>query len=209
MSDKTQHVEQTVREALESGQDIYQKVRTITLKALTEHELDQENIKEVVQAVGRGISSGVNSQNQMAQQVFKQSFEALDDALVSTAEATKLALEEAASKVNEFSEHDMKKTAEDLKSLEDLFLETMGDVARESSDVVSDIVRDFISHAQNSGTAVGKQTQTVLDALGHLTQSGGNVVMTTTVETTSKLARIGSGILAGIAESLQSDNAKK
>ena len=209
MNDKTQKVEQTVREALESGEEIYQKVRTITLKALIEHELDQENIKEVVQAVGRGISSGINSQNQMAQQAFKQSAEAVDDALVSTAEATKLAMEEAATKIHEFSEHDMKKSVEDLKSLEALFLETMTDVARESSDVISDTVRDFIAHAQNNGTAVGKKTHTALDGMSNLTQLGGNVVVTTTVETASNLARIGSGILAGIAESLQPDNVKK
>ena len=209
MTEKTQQVEQTVREALETGQDIYQKVRDITLKALTEHELDGDNINEVVQAVGRGISSGIKSQSQTAQQVFKQSAEALDDALMSTAEATKLALEEAESKIHEFSEHDMKKSTEDLKSLETMFLDTMSDVARESSDVVSEIVRDFITHAQNNGTAVGKQTQSILDALGNLTQASGHAVVTTTVETTSKLARIGSGILAGIAESLQSDDTKK
>ncbi len=209
MTDKTQKVEQTVREALESGQDIYQQVRAITLKALTEHELDQENIKAVVQAVGRGISSGMNSQNQMTKQAFRQSAEALDDALVNTAEATKLAMEEAASKVHEFSEHDIKKAQEDLQSLETLFLETMADVAKGSGDVVAGIVRDFITHAQNNGTAVGKRTQTVFEALNNLRHLGGQTVVTSAVETTSKLARIGSGILAGIAESLQSGNAEK
>lgn len=209
MTNHTHKVEQNVHEALESGQDIYEKVRDITLKALTQHELDQENIKEVVQAVGRGIGSGINSQNQVNQKVFKQSAEALDDALGTTAEATKLAFEEATAKINEFSEQDMKKAREDLKSLEAMFLETMADVARESSDVVSDIVRDFITHAQNNGTAVGKQTQRVLDALGNLKQFSENSVVNTTVETSSKLAKIGSGILAGIAESLKSDHTKK
>ncbi len=208
MTDKNQKVEQTVREVLESGQDIYQQVRAITLKALTEHELDQNNIKAVVQAVGRGIGGGISSQKQMTQQAFRQSAEALDDALVSTAEATKLAVEEASSKIHEFSEHDIKKAQENLQSLETLFLETMTDVAKKGSDVVADVVGDFITHAQNNGTAVGKRTQIIFEALSHLGHSGGQTVVNSTVETTSKLARIGSGILAGIAESLQSGNTK-
>ncbi len=209
MSDNTQTVEQTVREALESGQDIYQKVRMITLKALTERELDQDNIKDIVQAVGRGIRTGMDAQNQATQKVFKQSASALDDALVSTAEATKLALEEAVSSINEFTEHDMKKAKDDLMSLEGLFLETIRDVAKEGGDVANEIVHDFISHAQNNGTAIGRQSQSVLEALGNLNQKAEDTIVTTTVETASRLAKIGSGILAGIAASLQPDSDAK
>ncbi len=208
MNDQTQQVEQDIREALASGQDIYQKVRDITLKALTEHELDGENIKRVLEAVSNGVREGLNAQGQRTQQLFQQSAEALDDALVSTAEATKLAVEEASSKVHDFSEHDLKNARGALKSLEELFLETLSDIARNSGDVISDVVLDFIEHAKNNGTAVGRRTQVLLDTMVDLKELGEHTVISTTVGTASNLAKIGSGILAGIADSLKSDQKK-
>lgn len=202
MTETIQQVEDAVREAFKSEKDLYQEVRTITLKALTERSLDMENIKSVVQAVSKGISAGISSQSTSAKKTFKQSIDALDDALVKTAEASKLSIEEAASRVSEFSNHDLNLATEDLKSLEEMFLETVGKVARESNEAFSEIADDFISHAKQSGTSVGKQTQTALEHLNDLRHIGQEAIITSTTATTSTLATIASGILAGIAESL-------
>jgi hypothetical protein len=209
MTDTIHQVEKEVRETLESGSDIYQRVRAITLKALTERELDTDNIKSVVESVLKGMSAGISSQYEPAKEAFKQSVDAVDDALKKTAEASKLALEEAASNVEEFSRHDLKQTTEDLKSLENLFLETMEKVARESNETVSGIARDFISHARQNGTAVGKETQIVLEALNKLRHRGQDAVLSSAAATTSTLAKIASGILSGIAESLNPEKPKK
>ena len=152
MTKTNRKVEDAVREAVESGEDLYQQIRTITLKALTERELDMDNIKNVVQAVSKGISTGITSQYTPAKTAFKQSVDALDDALVKTAEASKLAIEEATSRVSEFSHHDLNQATEDLKNLEEMFLETVQKVARESNETVFDIAEDFITHAKRSGT---------------------------------------------------------
>lgn len=205
MTETTQQVEDAVREAFKSEEDLYQQVRTITLKALTERSLDMENIKSVVQAVSKGISSGISSQSTPAKKAFKQSIDALDDALVKTAEASKLSIEEAASRVSEFSNHDLHQATNDLKTLEEMFLETVGKVAKESNQTFFEIVEEFISHAKHSGTSVGKQTQTALEHLNDLRHLGQETIISNTGATTATLASIASGILAGIAESLHSD----
>ena len=202
MNHNAQHVEDAVRETVTSGVDLYQQVRTITLKALTERELDMGNIKSVVQAVGKGISSGISHRNEPAKTAFKQSIDALDDALGQTAEASRLAIEEAASRVGEFSHHDLNQAAEDIKDLEAMFLETIGTVARESNDTVFDIAEDFIAHARSNGTSVGRQTQSAMQSLNHLRQIGQETIVSNTTATSSALAQIASGLLSGIAESL-------
>lgn len=202
MNDHTQHVEDAVRAAVVSGNDLYQQVRDITLKALTERELDMDNIKSVVQAVGKGIGSGISHQNKPAKTAFKQSVDALDDALGQTAEASRLAIEEAASRISEFSSHDLNQATEDIKNLEEMFLETISNVARESNETVFDIAEDFIAHARNSGTSVGRQTQSAMQSLNQLRQIGQETILTNTAATSSALAQIASGILSGIAESL-------
>lgn len=209
MNDTAERVEETVREAIESGEDIYQKVKSITLKALTERELDRENIDDVVKAVGQGISAGLGSQYNSAKEVLQQSSEALDDALVSTAEATKLAVEEASSRMDEFSQEDLKKTLEDLKGLEEMFLETIGRIAKDTQGVVSDVAADLVSHLQIKGTAVGKEAESILEAIANKVFIDENSAISTAKETASTLAKIGSGILAGIAESLQNGRTNK
>jgi len=157
----------------------------------------------------KGMSDGLSHHYDPAKHAFKQSTEALDDALTKTAEASKLAIEEAAANVDEFSSHDFKRAAEDLKSLEGLFLDTIETVGRHSNETASKIARDFLSHARTNGTAVGKQSQIILEGLDNLRISGQQAVMTGAAVTTSALAKIASGFLAGIAESLNPEKPRK
>ena len=209
MTETKQHVEEAIRAAVDSGTDIYQKVQDITLKALTEHELDLDNIKSVVQSAGKGINAGLVSQNKQTQDAFKQAASALDDALAKTVEASKLAIEEATSRVSDFSHDEVSEATDALKTLESLFIETMQTVAQSGNHMVRNTVEDFITHTQRSGTAVGEQTLLALDALKKLPTLGKDTLVSSTLATTKALAQISSGILSGIAESIQSSQTKK
>ncbi len=207
-TNQQQDVQEATREAVESGSDVHDKIRNITLKALTERQLDMENIKNVAEEVSKGINEGMTTQGEHAKEVFTHAASALDDALAIAAEASKLAIEEAASKVNEYSQHDLDSASRDLQDLEGMFLDTLEKVVKGNL-VVADIVGDFVSHARQSGTTVGKQAVTALEALKELPHLGKETVISSTVSATVTLAQIGSGILSGIAESLQPSRSKK
>lgn len=204
-----QNVKGIVRAAVKSGTDVHQQIKNITLKALTAHQLDMENIKSVTETVIDGINEGLTSHGEHGKEVFMQAATALDDALAIAAEASTLAIEEAASKVAEYSEHDINNAIKDLQDREGVFLDTLEKVAKDSNQVLADIVNDFIAHSRQSGTAVGEQTLIALDALKDLPKISTDIIISSTVATTSALAQIGSGILLGIAESLQSSHSKK
>ena len=208
-TDQQQDVKDAVRTAVKSGTDVHQQIRDITLNALTKRQLDMENIKSVTEAVSNGINEGVDTQGEHAKDVFMQAVTALDDALAMAAEASKLAIEEAASRVSDYSQHDFNDAIKDLQGMEGSFLGTLEKIAKGSNQVVQDIVSDFIAHTGQSGTAVGKQTLIALDALKDMPQISKNLIVSSTVAAASTLAQIGSGILLGIAESLQSSRSKK
>lgn len=207
--DQQQDVKDAVRTAVKSGTDVHQQIKDITLKALTKRQLDMENIKGVTEAVGNGINEGMASQHEHAKDVFMQAATALDDALAIAAEASKLAIEEAASRVNEYSEHDLNGAIEDLQNMEKSFLGTLEKIAKGSNHVVADIVSDFIAHTGQSGTAVGRQTLIALEALKDVPQMSKKMIVSSTVAAASTLAQIGSGFLLGIAETLQASHSKK
>lgn len=203
MTQTAAKIEQEIKDTLEEGVDIYRKVRSITLKALTEHELDLDNIQRVIEAVFKGMSESIGDQYEPAKEAFQESVAALDDALEKTAQASKLAVEEAASRINEFSKHDLHQAMEDIKSLEDMFLDTMEKFSYIGSDTFIAVASDFINHAHQNGTAVGQQVRIALDALNKFRRRGQETLLSEAAATTSILSKIGSGILAGIAESLE------
>jgi hypothetical protein len=205
--DQQQDVTDAVREAVESGNDIHRRVKEITLQALTKGELDMKNIKNVTEAVAKGIDEGIAGQDEHAKGKFTHAVTALDDALAIATEASTLAIQEAASKVT--TQHDFKDAIKDIRGMEHLFIDTLEKVARGSTQVTADIVNDFINHAHKSGTAVGKQTVSAVKALGDLPDISAGVIISSAAATTSALAKIGSGILLGIAESLQPSHSKK
>jgi hypothetical protein len=205
--DQQQDITDAVREAVESGTDIHQRVKDITIKALTKGQLDMKNIKNVAEAVAKGIDEGITGQDEHAKGNFTRAVTALDDALAIATEASTLAIQEAASKLSE--QHDFNDAIKDIRSMERLFIDTLEKVAKGSTQVTADIVNDFIDHAHKSGTAVGKQTVSALKALGNLPNISAGAIISGTVTTASTLAKIGSGILLGIAESLQPSHSKK
>jgi hypothetical protein len=207
-TNQQQDVKEAVRAAVKSGDDVHQQVKDITLKALTKGRLDIENIKNVTEAVGKGINEGMASHGGHGKEVFIHAITALDDALATAAEASTLAIEEAASKVSEYSQHDLD-DGQRFTGYGRMFFDTLEKVAKDSNHIVADIVNDFIAHSRQSGTAVGEQTLIALDALKDLPKISKDIIVSSTAATTSTLAQIASGILQGIAESLKPSHSKK
>jgi hypothetical protein len=203
-----QAVEDEIRESVQSGADIHQRIKTITLKALTDRQLDRENIKNVAEAVSKGINAGIGTPSEQAKEIFGQAASALDDALAAAVEAWKLAIEEAASKVSDYSQHDINGASQGIQDIESLFLNSLEKIAG-GNQLISEIAGDFIAHSRHSGTSVGKQALNALEALKKLPHLGKETVISGTVQATITLAELGSGILSGIAESLKAPHPKK
>lgn len=206
-TNQQQDVTDAVREAVSSGTDIRQQVKDITLQALTRGRLDMENIRNVTKAVVQGIDEGIAGRDEHAAEAFVHAANALDDALAVATEASTLAIQEAAYKAS--SQHDFNEAIKDIRNMEGLFIDTLEKLAKGSTQAVADIVNDFVDHAQKSGTAVGKQSFKALNALADLPKISADLIISSTAATASALAEIGSGILMGIAESLQPSHSKK
>ncbi len=201
-----------VRRAVEKGRGIQKAVRDITLKALTRGELDQDAIRKVTGDVLKGVQEAATVQGARAKDVVAEAVAGVDEALAHAAQALKLSIEEAAGRAEKFSREDLAKARESLKNLEGDFLDTLREAARASRSAVSAILDDLIEHAQASGTAVGRQLRQMSGLSGRMAEAGRahfeagvQLAMSSTVMT----ARIASGVLAGIADSLDTKPKKR
>ncbi len=202
-----QNIEEASRKAVAQGENIHDAIRDITLKALSEGELDTEKTKQVVRAVMAGAGEGAESLGPQAPQALKEAMAGIDEALTKSAEASKLAIEEAVGHLEEFGSRDLKRAVDDLLTLEDLFLDTVKDVATASKETIRETLNDLVRHARNSGTQVGeaakKAADTLMGELAHslraTVESGSEAAM----RTTSLLAQAAAGFLDGIAQALE------
>lgn len=198
--------------SVEAGEDIFQRVRDITLEALCGGHVDREGISDVIGAVTEGISAGAGKHGGEAREALDQAVKGMDEAMQKRAEASRLAIEEAAGKVEEFSEQDLKSAVKDLQDIEGIFLDTVTEVAQKGSDMASEILRDLAAHARNSGTGVGEQVSGSVDELQEKVSRAAEEGLRSGAEATrsaaEQIARAASGFLAGLADTLQRKEAE-
>ncbi len=208
----TEKIRNATKEALERYTDIQQEVHNITLTALKEGKLETERVKEIIQAVTEGAALGATEFGENIGDAMQQAFTGLDQALVKAAEASKLAIEEAVGRAGEFSEQELKRSLNDLRALEEMFLETLKQTGESASGSAAKIMEDLFKHARHSGTAVGehvaKTTQALQNQIFHASATSFKTSSDFAMSTSRQITQIASGVLAGIVDSLQASTKK-
>ncbi|HUW76858.1 MAG TPA: DUF6781 family protein [Gallionella sp.] len=212
-------LEMEVRDAVEQGEDIQEKVRKLTLEIISSRSLDIKSVRQTADAVLRGARAGVqkelersSAQIGLVHEHLKQAVTGLDVALAQFAEAAKLTVEEAASKAQEYSSDDLKRARADLASLEDMFVETLKSSASAAKGVAGEILHDLVAHTRIHGSAIGSQLKDTLAVFAHhigaagRAQAGAGLHL---AKNTSDLVRkIAAGVLSGLAEHVRPDHGK-
>jgi uncharacterized protein YicC (UPF0701 family) len=135
----------------------------------------------------------------------RDAIDGLDGALAQFAEASKLALEEAAGRAQKFSSGELARVRSELESIEHLFLETIQVSASSAQRAISEALHDFMTHAKRNGTAVGSQLEGTLAAFNREMSSTGQKGLETGVRLTHAITelmrQVATGVLSGMAES--------
>jgi hypothetical protein len=210
-------LEADVRNAVAQGSNVQKDVHDLTIRALRKQHRDHESLRHVISAVLRGAREGAEQKLQQtpvqAQAVVKSIREAvagLDAALAHLAEASKLALEEAAGRAQKFSNEELFRVRKDLESVESLFLEILQSSASTAQKAVSETLHDLALHAKRNGTAVGAQLKDTLKAFNQQITSVGHEQFEAGIELTHAITNlmreVAADALKSIAERVNPDN---
>lgn len=200
-----------VRANLENEPDaIADQVRDVTLQALSGGEMDKESVRQIAAAVVAGAKEATAGLEAGAT-ALKEAMRGLDEALAAMAEATHLALQEAAGRSDEFSRQALRKTVDDLGALESLFIETLSEGAKNTAGFAQTTLTDLAEHARTGGSTVGCQVKPALKQLAN--------AFTDTLQTQTEIGNdalhkehalltgIVNGIIKGIVEHLHAADA--
>ena len=153
-SNDTSNLEAEVRDTVEQGHDVQEKVRQLTLRVISGRSLDIASVRQTADAVLRGAKAGVqkelqhsSAQTHIARDHLKQAVTGLDIALAQFAEAAKLAVEEAAGRAQKYSSEDLKRARSDLASLETMFVETLQSSASAARNAAAKYCMTSAAHA--------------------------------------------------------------
>lgn len=210
----SEEIAQRVQSALDTDPAaIAAQVRAITLDALTRGHLDSDALKRVTAAVVKGAREGAVPLGERGEQALKEAIRGLDEALAGAAEAAQLAIQEAAGRTSEFSRQGLKRAADDLATLQTLFIETLQDAERDAKGVVQETFSELIEHARISGSAAGQRVRTASDQLAHAMAEGARDQAKKGTEVlrheAALLAGLAAGLLRGIAARLESKQSDK
>lgn len=207
MSLDTRQIERDVEAAV--GTDtgfIADRVRAITLTALTEGRLDGQALRAVMNAVLEGAQKGAMPVDAERRAAFAEAMRGLDEAMASAAQATQLAMQEAIGRSAEFSREGLRQSLEPFSSLEHDFIGALTEAARKTSGEARARLTELAEHMRHSGTAAGARVRNALAELAHASSGlawsqfeGG---MQTLRNQADLIASMAAGVLRGLADRL-------
>jgi len=201
------NTQEAAHAAVLHSDDIENDIRRIVVQTLKESKFEPEAIKQTLHDVLEGASEGASHQFGENTEALEQVVSGIDAALTQVASASKLAIEEASGNLKDFSDHDLKRALTDLRELDGIFLNTLSEVANKGQEATKATLTGLLEHLQNSGSSVGDSVTKILSDLHHDLSKGGRLEKIQAAEM-AKTASIGfirmaSGMLAGIADSLE------
>lgn len=200
-------IKEKARSLLHSGKNVREKLHELTVEALTQRQLAEQEIREVLGAITEGVSLGAAERAEEVRAALGNALHGMDEALGHAAEAMRLALDEASSHAQEFAEQDLRQGLGDLKKLEDMFLETVSHVAQEATGLVRQEMTALAEHARRTGTGTGERVRDVAEEFGTrlraTAQQAGDAGMHAAREIGSRVGLIASRKLAEAANKIE------
>ena len=203
----TENTKNAARDAVVEGNNVQNTIRNIVTQALEEGNMEPDAIKQALNEVVEGACEGANIKPQENSEALKEVIDGVDSALTQASMTSKLAIEEASGNLQDFSDHDLKRALNDLQDLESLFFDTLSEVANQGKETGHDTLKSLLNHMQSSGSSVGQSVSEILTGLHRDLSEGGRLQKIQAADvakvTGATVASIASGVLAGIADSLQ------
>jgi len=169
-----EEIKATAKRLVQTGQDVRTQLHDLTVKALKQRQLAEQEIREVLNAITEGVSVGAAERTEEVRSALSDALRGMDDALGHAAEAMQLALGEASSHAQEFAEQDLKQGLNELKNLEGMFLDTVSKVAQGTAGLVKQEMTTLVEHARHSGTGTGERVKDVAEDLGNRLRAAAN-----------------------------------
>jgi len=154
-----------------------------TEKALREGKLKADEIRRTTEKILSDAVNAAEETGKNVKEVADGAFKGIHDGIASMAGT-------AADTAKKFVNEDLSETKDDLKTIKDLFLETVLKVGKRSGETAKKILDDLVNESKAAGDTLKKQTGSAADRLSAKLKNIGKEAAKTLGTTGEKAARI-------------------
>jgi hypothetical protein len=206
MSDENNDVRIPVSEATGGEGDLRERVRKIVVDALLKRQADPAAIKDVMKATVEGIGDGLGPRASDAGESLRAAMNGMDEALSKTLMAMRMAMDETWQSGRRFADEDLKSAYESLRGFDDDLVATLKSTAERSQGMLKDEFSRWQEHMSRAGMDTLQQSRGVMETLtrqmAEVTNGSTKDAMRSAQLASERLSAVTSGILRGIADSL-------
>ena len=197
----------TISSATTEDQSIRERVKGLTSQVLQQGRVDPEAVRDIVRAVIGGTSANTAVSGAEARELFANAVRELDTALVKSAGAAHVALQQLAMRGKDFTDNDLKEALVSLRQLEQDYAAAASRIAEAMSGNLRREMMELAAHAQNVGVEASARVASMMGELaGGVSATPG---IATIRDASVRMALLASGVLAGVADALRDQSEAK
>jgi Family of unknown function (DUF6781) len=193
--------------AVIEDQAIRQRVKGLTSQVLQEGRLDPDAVRDVVRAMIGGTPDNAAASGVEARELFADAVRGLDEALVKSANATHGALQQLASRGQDFTDNDLKEALVSLRKLEEDYVAAANRLTEEMGGNLRREMTELAGHAQNVGVEASVRVATLMREFASV--MGATPGLATMRGASARMALFASGVLDGVADALRDQTGAK
>ena len=196
-----QPVSEAVRQAVESGRDVGERVKKIVENLFRGQEGTIASARAAVSGIVHTASDIVKrSAPENADSVLRGVIDGVTTGLGSVAQSTQYAVQEAASRGQRFATQDLDRAKKDLNGISEILMDTVRYFANRVTEETGTAVRELKSHAERAAAAVTPAVKSSIEAVAkHPVQTA-----TEAAETAVRGSQLTAGALLGAMSGLLS-----
>jgi len=211
VSNPTQEAAAEARTIAAEGDNVRERIRKTFVEAVRGGKIELSKLGDVAEAMIKAGVDGVRDCVPEKQDgVLGEVVDGIGDGLSVSANATRLALQEARGRGETFAQEDLKRAVEDLRSLEQMLVETVSRVSKSVTSHASAQVKGLIEHAKSTGRQVRPNVENALaEAAKHPVKMAGETAVTAAKavpRAAGMLLQSVSGLLQGAGELLAGEH---
>jgi hypothetical protein len=188
-------------------QAIRERVKGLTSQALQQGRLDPEAIRDIIRAVLGGTPGNMAVTGAEARELFADVVRKLDEALVKSASATHVALQQLATRGKDFGDNDLKEALVSLRRLEQDYAAAASAVTEAMTGNLRREMAELAVHAQNLGVEASARVASIMSDFA--SGMGATTGMARIRDAGVRMALLASGVLAGVADALRDQSEAK
>src|SRR5262244_4059665 len=182
-------------------QPIRERVKELTSQVLQQGRVDPEAVREVASTILGRTPGSTAVTGARAREFFAEAVRQLDDALVKSASVTHGALQQLASRGQDFTDNDLKEALVSLRKLEEDYMAAANRLVEAMSGNLRREMTELAVHAQNVGVEASARVATMMGELA--SGMGATRGLATMRGASVRIALVASGVLAGVADALR------